>query len=299
MAQPRNRRKHPRVRARDLAAQILTSTGRLSAQVENISRGGAFVRTDRPLDVGADVMIELAKPGLKRMLTVAARVTSRIDATGGRLSRRVPGMGMMFVSLDARQTDRLIALLQELGASPEGELTLGDDATELELQALALDDVAPMATADQPLWQQTGLAEREAKPAAKIPTPSRPPAKFELPRKLAEDIEGALRDADLPPPAPLEMPYPPPKARAPPVATEPPPLSSLSETEATKLMLQIRGLVMQLSDAQQQLTLRDQEIERLREELDNARAVRDAEIERLRHDLDLARAALQRALRNG
>ncbi|HEY5676285.1 MAG TPA: hypothetical protein VIR81_05850, partial [Myxococcales bacterium] len=50
--------------------------------------------------------------------------------------------------------------------------------------------------------------------------------------------------------------------------------------DVARLELQLRGLVMQLSDAQQQL------------------ADRDAEIGRLREQLDGARAALERALRS-
>jgi Tfp pilus assembly protein PilZ len=292
----RNRRKHPRVRARDLGAQILTATGRIPAQVENISRGGAFVRTDRPLEVGSDMMVELARPGLRRVLSLAARVTSRIDPAMGRISKRAPGMGMMFISLDARQTDRLVALLKELGApDSDGAVTLSDDATELELQALSLDDVLPMAPADAPLWQQTDLAKREITP----PPPVRAETAFDLPQHLADDIEGALRDADLPSPGPLEVNHHDPRRhRPPPVVTEPPPPAQLAESEAAKLMLQLRGLVMQLSDAQQQLSDRELEIGRLREELAAAREVRDSEIARLRKDLDAARSALQRALRN-
>jgi type IV pilus assembly protein PilZ len=218
----RNRRKHPRVRARDLAAQVVTATGRIPAQVENISRGGAFVRTDRPLEVGTELTLQLARPGLRRVLSIAARVTTCIDAAAGRLAKRVPGMGVMFVSLDASQAERLVALLKDLG-TPDAETTVADDAAEPELQALGLANVKPT---------------------------------------LADDIEGALRDAELPAPAPLD----------------------LTTPDSEKLMVQLRGLVMQLSDAQQQLSSRDLEIERLREELEAAREMAQS---------------LQRARRNG
>ena len=87
-----------------------------------------------------------------------------------------------------------------------------------------------------------------------------------------------------------------PSKRSPPAATRaapapqraaarppPPPAPDGAETdlavENARLQVQLRGLVMQLSDAQQ------------------AMVERDAEIERLREALDEARAALQRALR--
>jgi type IV pilus assembly protein PilZ len=275
----RNRRKHARVRARNVGAQLLTAHGRISAQLENISRGGAFVRTERPLEVGSDVLVELTRPGLRRALTLAARVTSRIDATEGRLSRRMPGMGMQFVSLDARQSERLSELMHDLGApNDDAEVTLADDATEQELQALVLDDSPVPLVPDAP---------------APAPAPSRPPpppvrggVKFELPRHLADDIASVLGDAS---PEPRKTQPPPP----------PEPQSEAEETQAQRLMVQIRGLVMQLADAQQALSQRDLEVERMREELENARDVRDSEILRLRKDLENAKAALERALRHG
>ncbi|HEX4386426.1 MAG TPA: PilZ domain-containing protein [Myxococcales bacterium] len=279
----RNRRKHARVRARNVGAQLLTAHGRISAQVENISRGGVFVRTDRPLEVGSDVLVELVRPGLRRALTLAARVTSRIDATEGRLSRRMPGMGMQFVSLDARQDERLLELLHELGApNDEAEVTLADDATEQELQALVLDD-SPVALDPDPPEQSPQIT----------PSPVRGGVKFELPRHLADDLAGILDEFDPPrsqppPPPPPEEPQRPPAAPAAP-----------EETLSQRLMVQIRGLVMQLADAQQQISQRDLEVERMREELENAREARDGEILRLRKDLENAKAALERALRHG
>jgi type IV pilus assembly protein PilZ len=281
----RNRRKHARVRARNVGAQLLTAHGRISAQLENISRGGAFVRTERPLEVGSDVLVELVRPGLRRALTLAARVTSRIDATEGRLSRRMPGMGMQFVSLDARQDERLLELLHDLGApNDEAEVTLADDATEQELQALVLDDLPVALDPDPP----------EQSPLAKPPPPqvTRGGVKFELPRHLADDLASVLEQIAPSDPAPAPKPPPPPP---------PPPAArgASEDTQAQRLMVQIRGLVMQLADAQQQISQRDLEIERMREELENAREVRDVEIVRLRKELENAKAALERALRHG
>jgi hypothetical protein len=128
---------------------------------------------------------------------------------------------------------------------------------------------------------------------APAPAPSRPPSppvrggvKFELPRHLADDIASVLGDAS---PEPRKTQPPPP----------PEPQSEAEETQAQRLMVQIRGLVMQLADAQQTLSQRDLEVERMREELENARDVRDSEILRLRKDLENAKAALERALRHG
>src|ERR1700687_2818021 len=111
----KNRRRHPRVRARGVAAHLRTEQGRSACQVENVSMGGIFVRTDRLEEVGTEIFIDLVKPGWKRQLTLNARITSRVDAVDGRLSKRMPGMGLQFLRLDDKQHDRLQSLLRELG----------------------------------------------------------------------------------------------------------------------------------------------------------------------------------------
>jgi uncharacterized protein (TIGR02266 family) len=204
--------------------------------VENISLGGLFVRTDKLEEVGTEFFVDVVSPGWKRALTLQARITSRVDALDSRVSKRPPGMGIQFLRVDDKQRERLRKLLAELGA-PEGEdeVTLGVEPTEFGLEALELDadeGAVPLETRSQPIWQQVQMVE--------------------------EAIEGSLREADLPPPGPL-------------VLDDPPP-AELKEMDATRLMVQLRGLVVQLADVQQQLIERDGEIQRLREELETARA---------------------------
>ena len=263
---PNNRRRHPRVRARGVAAHLRTEHGRSACQVENVSLGGIFVRTDRLEEVGTEIFIDLVKPGWKRQLTLNARITSRVDAIDGRLSKRMPGMGIQFLRLDDKQHERLASLLRELGASDDDlQVTLPDESAEHELRALDLDTSPatpePLDPQPQPLWQQVEMVQAERR------GPS-----------LVEDaIEGALREVAIPPPGPVvlreERKPPPEKPKEPAPAAKPAaaPSPELAEANA-RLMLQIRGLVMQLSDAQQQLSQRDLEIERLKDELDTLRA---------------------------
>jgi Tfp pilus assembly protein PilZ len=212
----RNRRKHPRVRAKGVAAHLRTEKGRTPCQVENVSAGGVFVRTDRLEQVGTEIFVDLVKPGWKRALTLTARVTSRVDAIDGRISKRPPGMGLQFLRLDDKQFERLRSLVLELGAPDPGE----------------------------------GIT---------------------LPQLVEDAIEGALREANLPPPAPLDFSLPdyePERSAS--QGHDPEPASPRPQFD--KLMLQIRGLVLQLSDAQQQLSQREAEIHKLREELETTRA---------------------------
>ena len=226
--------------------------------------GGIFVRTDRLEDVGSEIFVDIVKPGWKRQLSIASRVTSRVDAIDSRLSKRMPGMGIQFLQLDEKQHERLSSLLRELGAPDDSsEVTLDEDSTEMELRALDLpeDDPAhePLDPQPQPLWQQVSMVESEV---------SRPHV------ALVEDaIAGALQELDLgPPPGPVELPEEP---RPPPPRPTP-----LGSDEAAKVMTQLRGMAMQLSDLQQQLSRRDVEIERLKEELENTKSALERALRR-------------------
>jgi Tfp pilus assembly protein PilZ len=263
----RNRRKHPRVRARGVAAHLRTEKGRSPAVVENISAGGIFVRTDRLEPVGTEIFVDLVKPGWKRALTLAAKVTSRVDAIEGRLTGRPPGMGMQFLRVDDKQFARLRVLLRELGAPDPGEgVTLPDEGAEEELRKLDAESTDPI-NRPPPLpspWQQVQMVE--------------------------EAIEGALREANLPPPGPIQLeeeqkpppPVPPRPLRQeppPPLPEAPPPGGQPTQADVERLMVQIKGLVLQLSEAQQQI------------------ALRDAQIDKMRQELDIIRSALSRAVR--
>lgn len=261
-----NRRRYTRVRARDVVAELLSAHGRSPVHLENISRGGAFVRAERTLEVGSDVTVTLARAGARRTLALSARVTSRVDAPQGNPLRRLSGMGMQFTSVGAHESARLRALLRELGEpDDDAELTLPAEATEAELRAL----------------------EIEVVPAPR--KPSRGGVKFELPRHLADGVASVLEEIERAP-----------RGKAPP----PPPPDAIAEAQARppelkRLMLQVGGLVMQLAETKAQIARRDLDIEALREELESASEVARAEIARLREELTLARAAMDRELQKG
>ncbi len=290
-----NRRRHTRVRARGVAAHLRTESGRTACQVENVSMGGLFVRTDQLAEVGAEIFVDLVKPGWKRQLTLNARITSRVDALDGRLSRRMPGMGIQFLRLDEKQHDRLRSLLRELGAPDEDlEVTLPDQSVEeelraLELRALDLEAVSaetaePLDPQPQPLWQQVQMVKEEATSSRQTEAHQAVLAR-KAPQSLVDDIEGALRDANFAPPGPVVLAPEKPRPAAPPspapVAARAPERDGAgAAADNARLMLQIRGLVMQLSETQQQLFRREQEIEQLKS------------------DLETLRSALERSVRN-
>lgn len=232
-----NRRKHPRVRATGIAAHVRGPANRFPCVVENISSGGLFVRTDRLLDVGVQLEVDLVRPGWKRPLSFFARVTSRIDPLAGRYAHRTPGMGMQFFGrMDEELRARLHSLLRELGApdpAPEAAKALELDEDELAEELLLEPDL--------PLWQQVQQLELEAEPS------------------------GAARPSALPHAAHAA-----PAAPAPPA--EPPSRPAPAATDVDRLMLQIRGLIFELSEAQQKLSQREAEVAALRSELETAHA---------------------------
>ena len=297
-----NRRRHLRVRAQGIVAHLRGPSGRYPCTVENISVGGLFVRTDRVLDVGTRMEVDLVRPGWKRGLSFYVRVTSRIDPLAGRFAKITPGMGVQFFGkMEETQRERLLALLRELGApEPEPEsVTL--DGSEMDLPPVQTDDAMPLET-ETPLWQQVSMVE-EANESEPLDAASFAAARSEAappssggrapppePPAFAREAPPAPSPAAArePPPAPAASPSSPAISRvqqpAPaswprPVATPPPPYSApppAAPTAEARLMLQIRGLLLELSNAQQILTQRELEIERLKEELQTARAQLDA-----------------------
>ena len=232
-----NRRRHPRVRASGIVAHLRGPTGRYPCHVENISVSGLFVRTDRVLDVGTQLEADLVRPGWKRGLSFFVRVTSRIDPLAGRFAKVTPGMGLQFFGkMDEAQRERLLALLRELGAPEPAPESVTLDSSEMDLPPLELDDEMPIET-ETPLWRQVTMVSdaNDAQP-------------------LEADTFKSRRAAAPPPPLPT------------------PPQPQAAPTAEARLMLQIRGLLMELSNAQQLLTQRELEIERLKTELAAARA---------------------------
>jgi Tfp pilus assembly protein PilZ len=210
-----NRRRYPRVRAQGLAAHLSTVRGRTQCQVENISLGGMFVRTDRLEQVGTGVAVLLVKPGWKKQLSLTARVTSRVDGLAGKAAR-IPGLGLQFTTLDTDAHERLRSLLRQLGAPDEqAEIPVPQDSIAAELRPLETEPAIGTTPA-------APTPQRTASPARAVPPP--PPAESEV------------------------------------------------SVENARLKVQLRGLAMQLSDAQQIVVQRDTEIERLREQLEDARA---------------------------
>jgi uncharacterized protein (TIGR02266 family) len=81
----------------EIPVDLHGAEGPVPGVTRNISMDGAFVVTDRPLPVGARVMLRLAFPGDASPLAVRAEVRwARTDAAAPG-ERRPTGMGVQFV----------------------------------------------------------------------------------------------------------------------------------------------------------------------------------------------------------
>ncbi|GAC1538414.1 MAG: hypothetical protein NVS2B9_04970 [Myxococcales bacterium] len=113
------RRKHRRVRAKDLAAHVRALDRSFTCSVENLSEGGIFLATDEPLPRGSIVAIDLVKPGAPKALRVIGVVVA--EASNGTTPTAPPGakgMGIQFAQPSPEARAQLLVLIGELTGHP-------------------------------------------------------------------------------------------------------------------------------------------------------------------------------------
>jgi Tfp pilus assembly protein PilZ len=273
------RRQHRRIRAPQLASHLKLhdEVVGLALSVDDISMGGLFVRHAPPLPVGSLVSLELHHPKLPRPLHVSGRVVSLLQGVTAAGARA--GMGVRFDALSLRALTQLSRLLQELvtsgAASPlpsvvasatvppaggAGALTPPPPPLEaFDVDGDGMDPDAP-TTRIEPL--SAGLLE------------------------MASAVQE--RRASVPPDAPW----------GPPLAAQEPELSALPEPEEPSsgplsgpvLMVQVRGLLMQLGDAHSRLSGRERELAQLQQENERLRQELTLSQERIRSLEQMLRA---------
>ena len=242
MATSKEKRKYTRVRPRGVVAHVRGPSAAFACQVENLSAGGLFLRTEQQLPQGTSLQIELVKPGGRKPLHLAGLVAGVITPEEAASARFIPGLGVQFTEIEADEADRLEELLTVLGIE--------------RVQAV----VAPELRRTNP-----GRTGREEVPWA--PPASRAPAARGAtgdPEAILRDISEAL-EAEEAPLATSKPALPPQPAAPPPPNTEP------HQSDASRLMTQIRGLLFQLADVQARLRQREAEVQDLRAQLDDAR----------------------------
>ena len=100
MSTPTNRRRHTRVKPRQLASRLASGSAlHIGLPVENISMGGLYVRCLQPLPSGTKVTLELMRPGSNRPIPVMGRVVSQVLPAQAAQRGVAAGMGIAFDEL--------------------------------------------------------------------------------------------------------------------------------------------------------------------------------------------------------
>jgi hypothetical protein len=121
------KRRHGRVRTTQVSTQVQAhGRVRTGCIVENLSAGGAFIRTAEPSSPGSKIVLELAVPGWRNNLRLAAKVTSVVRANEAGQRRLPPGMGVSFEPYPAPIAAELRSLLLHL--APAAGVLEGDPA---------------------------------------------------------------------------------------------------------------------------------------------------------------------------
>ena len=80
---------------------------------KNISRGGTFIRTDKPLDIGTEFVFKLSVPGLEVPLALKGRVQWLVTAADATPEQEA-GMGIGFVYESEAERAKIAAIVEKL-----------------------------------------------------------------------------------------------------------------------------------------------------------------------------------------
>lgn len=129
-----HKRKYKRVIAKALATGIRAGDKFAAGLVvANLSLGGAFIRSADPMSVGSPVLLDFARPGLKRGIRLTGRVVSIITRREAREEGCFAGMGVSFDPLEPDTEARLVDLMAVM--APGDDARVGDEAPGPLLEA--------------------------------------------------------------------------------------------------------------------------------------------------------------------
>lgn len=96
----------------ELLVAYRTVDGFITDWAVNISRGGLFINTDKPLPVGSTVRLVVALPGTQFPFDLAGKVI-RVSEPGNDAGQ-TPGMGVEFVDVDEEKRSRIERFVDRL-----------------------------------------------------------------------------------------------------------------------------------------------------------------------------------------
>jgi type IV pilus assembly protein PilZ len=87
---------------------------------KNISKGGTFIGTERPLPVGTEFVFALGLPGLEEPLRLRGKVIWIVSVSEATKSNPA-GMGIEFIYSDEAERTRMEGIVEELFVAHLGE----------------------------------------------------------------------------------------------------------------------------------------------------------------------------------
>ena len=96
----------------ELPVAYRTVSGFVTDWAVNISRGGLFINTQKPLPVGTHVKLIVSLPGTEFPFDLTGRVT-RVNESHA-ANNQVPGMAIEFVGVDEEKRIRLEEFVERL-----------------------------------------------------------------------------------------------------------------------------------------------------------------------------------------
>jgi hypothetical protein len=179
-AQPRSQR----LRVSGIAAHVQVGAEEIPCQLEELSADGAFLRSERLLEIGTTLEVDLGRPGAKKPLHLCGIVLRAIPGRDG----QHPGLDVEFRLVPNEDFQRLVAWLDEMRTragqalahlpgiaagpgppeEPDGErsrlmlqikgllLQMDDLRDRLRLRDIEIDDLrSQLATAEQLLGKRS------------------------------------------------------------------------------------------------------------------------------------------------
>lgn len=240
-----DKRRHKRATAQGLASYVWVGSKLSSSIIENISAGGLFYRTPRPVAPGTPVKIRLVQPGLKEAIELTGSVVSSIDPSTAIQHGIIPGAGIRFDPVAETQRERFNHLLASLGLPPVDAAIASAAPPELPLDALT-----PVEPSEQsaPFEPSPSYSYRIFRAEAQVEVPTR-----RAPAAPAPAAEPASRMQ----PQPIEFEIAPTRQAS---------SNKASDAEKQRLMEHIQGLLKQLTGLQEDLLQRDLELAALKAE---------------------------------
>ncbi len=113
----------------------------LSDYTQNISRGGMYLSTDRLLDKGAQIDVEIELPGVQTAVPLKATVVYRLDAAQARELCRAPGVGVKFVDFADPEREQFLHHIRRLEVHRSRAARI--DLSELPKQGTLADYLVP------------------------------------------------------------------------------------------------------------------------------------------------------------